>query len=58
MDIEYAVKQLDLEIRQGEQRVTEKRQQRDQLYSALSAEQKARVDEAGKPPKPKKPHTT
>ncbi len=50
MDIEYAVKQLDLEILNDEARLAEKKKQRDQLHAALNDEQKKRVDAANKPP--------
>ncbi|HKP92329.1 MAG TPA: hypothetical protein VJS88_00405 [Chthoniobacterales bacterium] len=46
MDIGYAVKQLDREISQDEQRLKEKKATRKSLYGALSADDKKSVDTA------------
>ena len=55
MDLEYACKQLDLEMRHAEARLAEKKEQRAQIFAALTDEQKQRVEAIGKPAPPKKP---
>lgn len=56
MDIPYAVRQLDLEIKQDEDRSAVKKETRKKLYGVLSDQEKALVDKAKQelnaPPKP------
>jgi len=44
MDISYAVKQLDREIAQDEQRLKEKKATRKSLYGALTKDEQKAVD--------------
>jgi hypothetical protein len=46
MDLEYSVKQLDVEIAQTEVRLTEKKKERAQNYAALDEAAKKRIDAA------------